>query len=297
MIKGLAVATILLMGALVSPIPISYAQTTHSSNFASIPLAISEVQEFGQGVVLMYSSTSSAVEIITMKLSSLSATDITNLGQSVSEVAQLHKTLAHEDKTEKNAFKILFHQFRNAVKAILGIGQGVEENQIKNELKKTEIKINAQISKIEEKEDRENKIKTATQLIKQKKDLQKIRNKKVTLEDFRYNGDDKDKKLEELQAEERKLLKKILIQEANQNGKKLTGEDLKKIDQEVKKKTTSSNSGNDGDKDNKGNDNSGKGSDKGSSDKGKSDKGSSDKGKSDKGNSSKSKGGNGKSKK
>ena len=49
MIKGLAVATILLMGALVSPIPISYAQTTHSSNLVSIPLAISEVQEFGQG--------------------------------------------------------------------------------------------------------------------------------------------------------------------------------------------------------------------------------------------------------
>ena len=288
MIKGLAVATILLMGALVSPIPISYAQTTHSSNLASIPLAISEVQEFGHGVVLMSSSSSSAVEIITMKLSTLTDTDVTNLGQSVSEVAQLHKTLAHEDKTEKNAFKILFHQFRDAVKAILGIGQGVEENQIKNELAKTEIKINAQISKIEEKEERENKIETATQLIKEKKDLQKIRNKKVTLEDYRYNGDDKDKKLEELQAQERKLLKKILIQEANQNGKKLTGEDLKKIDQEVKKKTTSSNSGNDGGKDNKGNGNSGKGSDKGSSDKGKSDKGNSDKS---------NKGGNGKSKK
>jgi len=260
------------MGALVAPIPISYAQTTHSSNLASIPLAISEVQEFGHAVVLESSSSSSAVEIITMKLSSLSASDITNLGQSVSEVAQLHKTLAHEDKTEKDAFKVLFHQFRNAVKAFLGIGQGVEENLIQNELKKTEIKINAQISKIEEKEERENKIKTAVQLIKQKKDLQKIRNKKVTFEDFRYNGDDKDKVLEELQAEERKLLKNILIQEAKQNGKKLTGDDLKKIDQKVEKKTTSSNSGNDGGKDNKGNDNSGKGSDKGKSDKGNSGK-------------------------
>jgi len=109
MIKGLAVATILLMGALVSPIPISYAQTnSHSSNLASIPLAISEVQEFGHGVVLMSSSSSSAVEIITMKLSTLTDTDVTNLGQSVSEVAQLHKMLLMKIRLKKKHSRFYF---------------------------------------------------------------------------------------------------------------------------------------------------------------------------------------------
>ncbi len=273
MIKGLAVATILLMGALVSPIPISYAQTTHSSNLASIPLAISEVQEFGQGVVLMYSSTSSAVEIITMKLSTLTDTDVTNLGQSVSEVAQLHKMLAHEDKTEKEAFKVLFHQFRNAVKAILGIGQGVEENQIKNELKKTEIKIDAQISKLDEEEQRKNKITTAINISKQNKELQKLRNKIGILEsDLSISETVKDKKLQKLYEKQKDELKELLILNAKWDGKTLSESDLQEIEIKSEKQSKSkSSSGLDDNNDVKSNNgNSGKeNSSQSNSDKGK----------------------------
>jgi len=135
-------------------------------------------------------------------------------------------------------------------------------------------------------------IKTSPQLTKQKDDLQKIKNKIGILDNFRYNSADKEESLSKLQAEENKLLKKTMIQEAKHNGKKLTQDDLKKIEQEAEEKTSmSSNSGggNGGDKGN-----SGKGSD--SSGKGSSDKGNS--GKSDKGNSENSnKGGKGNSKK
>jgi len=243
-------------------------------------VGISEVQEFGQGVVLMSSSSSTAIEIITFKLSSLSDTTVTNLGQSVSEVAQLHKMLAHSSKAEKREFQDLFHQFRNAVKEKLGIGQGVQETLIQQDLQKSQIKMKAQFEKIEEEEQRENKIKAANELTKQKDELQKIRNKIGMVENFRYNGADKDRLLEELQAEETKLLKKTKIQEAKNNGKKLSEEDIKEIEDAVEEKTKSSS--------NSGNGNSG---DKGNNGKASSDKGNS--GKSDKGN----KGGKGKSKK
>ena len=202
--------------------------------------SLSEIQKFGHGVVLMSSSSSSAVEIITMKLSTLTDTDVTNLGQSVSEVAQLHKMLAHEDKTEKEAFKVLFHQFRNAVKAILGIGQGVEENQIKNELKKTEIKIDAQISKLDEEEQRKNKITTAINISKQNKEIQKLRNKIGILEsDLSISETVKDKKLEKLYEKQKDELKELLILNAKWDGKTLSESDLQEIEIKAEKQSKS----------------------------------------------------------
>jgi len=250
-------------------------------------VALSEVQEFGSGAVVMSSSTTHPIDVIKMMLSSLSPNEITNLGQSVSEAAKLHKDLAHLSKDEKKEFQSLFHAFRNAVKDILGIGQGTEQKLMQQELQKTELKINSQLAKVEKDEERENKVKSATQLTKQKEDLQKIKNKIGMLDNFRYNGDDKDKKIEELKTDEIKLLKKTKIQEAKNNGKKLTEEDIKKIEDEVEEKanaSSNSGSGNGGD-----NGNSGKGG--GNSGQGSSDKGNS--GNSDKGN----KGGKGKSKK
>jgi len=283
---------LLAISAIIVPLQYVVAQTDENKSDENDGLSLSEVKEFGSGVMVMSSSTTHPIHIIKMKLSSLSATDITNLGQSVSEVAKMHKDLAHLSKDEKKDFQYWFHEYRNAVKEILGIGQGTEQKLMQQELQKTELKINSQLSKVEKDEERDNKIKSATQLTKQKDDLQKIKNKIGILNNFRYNGDDKEESLNELQAEELKLLKKTMIQEAKQNGKKLTEDDLKKIEQEAEEKTsTSSNSGggNGGDKGNssKGSDNSGKES----SDKGNS-------GKSDKGNSGNSnKGGKGNSKK
>ncbi len=283
---------LLAIGAIIVPWQYVVAQTDENESDENDGLALSEVQEFGSGVMVMSSSTTHPIDVIKMMLSSLSPNDITNLGQSVSEAAKLHKDLAHLPKDEKKEFQSWFHKFRNAVKEILGIGQGTEQKLMQQELQKTELKINSQITKVEKDEERENKIKSSTQLTKQKEDLQKIKNKIGILENFRYNGDDKDKKIEELQTEEIELLKKTKIQEAKNNGKKLTEEDIKKIEDEVEEKANASSnrgSGNGGDKGNsgKGSDNSGKGS----SDKGNS-------GKSDKGNSENSnKGGKGKSKK
>jgi len=282
---------LLAISAIIVPWQYVVAQTDENESDENDGLALAEVQEFGSGVMVMSSSTTHPIYIIKMKLSSLSPTEITNLGQSVSEVAKLHKDLAHLSKAEKKEFQYWFHEFRNAVKEILGIGQGTEQKLLQQDLQKSEIKIKAQLDKIKEEEDRDNKIKTSLQLTKQKDDLQKIKNKIGILNNFRYNGADKEELLSELQAEEIKLLKKTMIQEAKQNGKKLTEDDLKKIEQEAEEKTsTGSNSGggNGGDKGNsgKGSDNSGKGSnDKGNS--GKSDKGNS--GNSNKGGKEKSK--------
>lgn len=283
---------LLAISAIIVPLQYVVAQTDENKSDENDGLSLSEVKEFGSGVMVMSSSTTHPIHIIKMKLSSLSATDITNLGQSVSEVAKMHKDLAHLSKDEKKDFQYWFHEYRNAVKEILGIGQDTAQKLLQQDLQKSEIKIKAQLDKIKEEEDRDNKIKTSPQLTKQKDDLQKIKNKIGILNNFRYNGADKEESLSELQAEENKLLKKTMIQEAKQNGKKLTEDDLKKIEQEAEEKTsTSSNSGggNGGDKGN-----SSKGSD--SSGKGSSDKGNS--GKSDKGNSGNSnKGGKGNSKK
>jgi len=283
---------LLAIGAIIVPWQYVVAQTDENESDENDGLALSEVQEFGSGVMVMSSSTTHPIDIIKMKLSSLTPNDITNLGQSVSEAAKLHKDLAHLSKDEKKEFQYWFHVFRNAVKEILGIGQGTEQKLMQQELQKTELKINSQLSKVEKDEERDNKIKSATQLTKQKDDLQKIKNKIGILNNFRYNGDDKEESLNELQAEELKLLKKTMIQEAKHNGKKLTEDDLKKIEREAEEKTSTSSNGGGGNGGDKGN--SGKGSD--NSGKESSDKGNS--GKSDKGNSGNSnKGGKGNSKK
>ncbi len=250
---------LLAISAIIVPLQYVVAQTDENKSDENDGLSLSEVKEFGSGVMVMSSSTTHPIHIIKMKLSSLSATDITNLGQSVSEVAKMHKDLAHLSKDEKKDFQYWFHEYRNAVKEILGIGQGTAQKLLQQDLQKSEIKIKAQLDKIKEEEDRDNKIKTSPQLTKQKDDLQKIKNKIGILDNFRYNGADKEESLSELQAEENKLLKKTLIQEAKQNGKKLTEDDLKKIEQEAEEKTSTSSyrgGGNGGDKGN-----SGKGSD------------------------------------
>lgn len=252
-------------------------------------LGISEIPEFGKGVIIVSSSSSTAAGIITWMHSSLDSTEITNLGQSVSEAAKLHQMLAQSSKAEKQEFQDLFHQFKNAVEEKLGMVMGAEKKMIQQDLRKAEIKIESQIEKIEQAEQRENQIKTSIQFIKLKEDLQKIRNKIGILDDFRYNGDDNEKTLEELRTQEIELLQKTMIQEAQQNGKKLTENDIKKIEEEVEEKaktSSKSENGNNDDKDNNKNDES-------SSPSEKSNNGNSNKGKSENSN----KGGKGKSKK
>lgn len=260
----------------------------------------SEIPEFGQGTVLVSSSTTSAVDIIKMKLSSLSSTDIQNLGQEVSMVAKLHKLLAKADKEERDEFKRLFHEYKAAVKEILGIGQGAKNNIVLHEFKKDAIKIEHQIAKLEEKDLRKENIKKTIEISQQTKDLQKVLNKIAILEHSPKLDEKKEDKLYQLKEKKLATVKQILTLEATKNGEKLTQKDIDKIEEEAKKsveksgnsnKGSSDNKGNSGDSNGKGNGNSGSnnGNVKGNSGSDKSDKSNSGKSKSNKSNNGKGK--------
>ena len=159
--------------------------------------SLSEISDFEDGIVMLYSS-STAGEILRQKLLELDADKVTNLGLKVSEAAKLHKYLAHSTKADRNDFKILFHQYKNAVKSLLGIGGGADP-AAHQDFTKQSIKIEAQISKLDKQEERKNQITTAIELSKQNKELQKLRNKIGLLEsDLGISEVEKDKKLQKL---------------------------------------------------------------------------------------------------
>ena len=232
-IKGFTLASILLIGALISPIPISFAQTdSHSS-------ALDSISSFSEGVVV-YSSSSTVGEILREKIEALDAGDITNLGLSVKEAAHLHKLLDNASKEERDDFKKLFHEFKRAVKLILNIGQGNPQSEIQDFSKKA-IKLEKKIEKLESKDEIKNKIKYAIELSKKQRELQRLKNHIVTQESFLADGADKDKLLWELNALKKESFRDILIIKATKNGKELTPQDLEKIDNKVEKKISKSN--------------------------------------------------------
>jgi len=281
---------------------------------------ISEISDFENGVVLLYSS-STAGEIIRAKIAAFDGGDVTNLGLSVSDVAKLHKLLAHATKEERDDFKILFQEYKRIVKNFLNIGQGIDLSTLQDFSKKS-MKLELTVAKLEEKDQRDQKIKSTIEISKENKKLQKIRNEIGRLQNDLSISSDKKEKLQDLYEKQKDTLKNLLMINAELEGKTLSESDLQEIEDKIEKQNNS-NQENDGDKNGnnavngkngnseKGNDenseksnddkgNSDKGnSDKGNSDKGNSDKGNSDKGNSDKGNSDKgksNKGNNGKSK-
>ncbi len=235
-LKGLAVATILLMGALVSPISFSYAQTNPDSQTQSSGLA--SVTSFSNAVVLV-SSSSTAGEILRMKIASLDANDITNLGLNVKEAAQMHQYLNDASKEERKDFKNLFHEYKKAVKYILKIGNGNFEKEFQDISKKS-IEIEKKIEKLEAKDEVKDKIKHKLKFAQKQRELQRIKNHIATLEGFLADGSGKYIDLEELTEIKKESYKNILLLKATKKGKELTEKDLEKIDKKVDKKVSES---------------------------------------------------------
>ena len=257
----------------------------------------STITEFDSGVVIIQSSTTTAVDLIKIELAALSEleeNDISNLGQMVSKVANLHKLVDASSADEREEFKELFHQYRNYVKNMLGIGQGIEQKTMLLDLHKAEQKLQMKINDAESDEIAEYKITTAIELSSKKDELIKLRNHIATLEDFLEDGEEKDKKLKELGEKKLSILKEFMIAEAKHSNKDLSENEIKKIEEKAveinnqKPKHVQNNDNDDDDKKKNSNGNSGNGnSDKGNSNKGNSDKGNSNKGNNGKGNSKK----------
>ena len=236
-LKGLAVATILLMGALVSPISFSYAQTNPDSQTQSFGLA--SVTSFSHAVVLV-SSSSTAGEILRMKIASLDANDITNLGLNVKEAAQMHQYLNDASKEDRKDFKNLFHEYKNAVKYILNIGNGNFEEEFQDFSKKS-IEIEKKIEKLEEKDEVKDKIKHKQKFSQKQKELQRVKNHIATLESFLADGSGQYIALEDLTEIKKEAYKNILLLKATKKGKEFTEKDIEKIDKKVDKKVSESN--------------------------------------------------------
>ncbi len=283
-LKGLTLAALFFVGTLMTPIQFSYSEGSQGSQSIT-SASLASITPFSAGVVLI-SSGSTAGEILQMKLDELLAgdVDVTNLGMSVSEAAQLHQLLYDATKEERNHFKMLFHEYKAAVKAILQIGQGNTDREL-NHFSKQAIKLEKTIEKLEAKDELKDKIKNELKTSQLQRELQRLKNHIGTLETFLTDGPEKDKTLAELNAIKEESYRNILLLKATKNGKDLTDEDLQKIEDKVDKKINSK-SGHKKDKDDTVSSSDGKqGKDKIS----KSDKSGKDKGKKD--NKGKSKGG------
>jgi len=225
-LKGLALAALFFVGTLMAPVQFSYSQTSPDvksfgpPNLASIP-------SFTSGVVLLLSG-STAGEIIRMKLEQLDAKVVTNLGLSVSEAAKLHQLLNDATKEERKDFKMLFKEYKKAVKLILKIGQGNTDKEL-NHFSKQAIKIEKKIEKLEAKDEVKDKIKNELKLSQKQRELQRIKNHIVTLT-FLKDSPDKDEALAELKELKEEAYRNILLIKATKKGKDLTEKDLQKID-------------------------------------------------------------------
>ena len=222
------------------------------------------IPEFSSAVVVTTSSTTltKAIEFmdnVILELSSGSRT-AKNLGSELSQAAQLHKLFAHEDKEIKKEFQAKFHEFRKALKEILGIGQSAEEKSLLNQIEKADLKIKMQVEKNNRDYKNKNKIQTAIDLHDTKIKLQKIKNQ-IGIEKSKFIVDNKE--LELLKQTELDLLKQSLIFEAKSNNEKITPEKLKSIEKKVTEVKESHNKKSDkGNSDNGNGKDSGKGNDK-----------------------------------
>ncbi len=266
-LKGLTLAVLFFVGTLMTPIQFSYSEGSQDSQSIT-SASLASITPFSAGVVLI-SSGSTAGEILQMKLDELLAgdVDVTNLGMSVSEAAKLHQLLYDATKEERNHFKMLFHEYKAAVKAILQIGQGNTDREL-NHFSKQAIKLEKTIEKLEAKDELKDKIKNELKTSQLQRELQRLKNHIGTLETFLTDGPEKDKTLAELNDLKEESYRNILLLKATKNGKDLTDEDLQKIEDKVDKKFASK-SGHKKDKDDNVSSSDGKSKDNKGKDKGK----------------------------
>ncbi len=200
-------------------------------------------QTFGVDVQVLSSSNTGIVLLqeAIVKLSSIPDDEIQNLETEVTYAAQLHKYLAKASKEDKHTFQDLFHEYKDLVKEKLGISQGAQEKMILGDLKKADLKLKMQNSKDDNENLQNDKINNAIELTNTKKALQQIKNKiGIILSDVTLK--DKDKLLQKLQKDELKLLKDVLILEAKSNGKELTPDKIKEIENKAELKSSKSDS-------------------------------------------------------
>jgi hypothetical protein len=235
-LKGLTLAALFFVGTLMAPIQFSYSEGSQSSQ-SKTSASLASITPFSAGVVLI-SSGSTAGEILQMMLDELVAEDVTNLGMSVSEAAKLHQLLYDATKEERNHFKMLFHEYKAAVKAILEIGQGNTDREL-NHFSKQAIKLEKTIEKLEAKDELKDKIKNELKTSQLQRELQRLKNHIGTLETLLADGPEKDKTLAELNELKEESYRNILLLKATKNGKDLTDEDLQKIEDKVDKKINS----------------------------------------------------------
>jgi len=276
-LKGLALAALFFVGTLMAPVQFSYSEGSQGSQSIT-SASLASIPSFTSGVVLLLSG-STAGEIIRMKLEQLDAKVVTNLGLSVSEAAKLHQLLNYASKEETKDFKMLFKEYKKAVKLILKIGQGNTDKEL-NHFSKQAIKIEKKIEKLEAKDEVKDKIKNELKISQKQRELQRIKNHIVTLT-FLNDSPEKDKvlaELKELKELKEEAYRNILLIKATKNGKDLTEKDLQKIDKKVDKKVTPK-SKDKKDKEEKASSSEGK---EGKDKKSKADKSGKDKGKKDK---------------
>ena len=171
----------------------------------------------------------SVIQYLQNLKSNLGSEDIKNLGEKVSNAAQLHKYLTEATKQERSDFQDLFHEYIKDTKNLLGIAQTAEEKIILQDIKKTEIRVDHAFEKLDIKEDHENKVKDTMMLIEKRKELADTINQIISLEHFIKEKSEKEKQIEELTAKKLVLMKEVMIEEAKQSNVELSDDDVKKI--------------------------------------------------------------------
>jgi hypothetical protein len=237
-----------------------------------------EIQEFSSGTIVATSSTTltKAIEFMDNILVELSSES--KVGPAVSQAAQLHKLFAHEDKSIKKEFQKAFLDFIKQVKGIVGVGNGAADKSTFNELYKSGHKVEIQSVKDDKIQKTKIKMQGAIDLSNLKKALRNSINEYVIIDTTMKDGPDKDVILSDLKGKNIKLMKEKMFAESKHNGKALTVDDIKKINQKATEnienpkgqKTDTSDNGDDGngsDKGNNGKSNNGKSSDKGNKSK------------------------------
>ena len=201
------------------------------------------------------------------------------MGQKVSYAAQLHKHLVDATKQDRSDFQYSFHEYTNAAKNILQIGQGVEQKMILQDISKTQLKLDNVLEKLNIQEENENKAKDAKLLREKRQELADTINQLVAVEHFIKRGAEKEKQIEELSAKKLVLMKEVILEEARQSNVDLTEDDIKNIEEKIDQSSQAASAGQDNGNDkasnskgNGGNNNSNKGSSNDKGNKGGNDK-------------------------
>ena len=203
---------------------------------------------------------------------------------------QFEEEIKAEYQIIKDKWNKEMNELKNNAKVLFKQNPGMKSKILEQDIEKLKIKFDLREEKIKNTEQVQKKIKTAIELKTLKKEFQDSITEYFITEKIMKYGDEKDKKLEQLNKENKKLMKKMLIAEAKHHDKKLELNDFKKIDEKVAEKIKNSVSYDAGQTDNgdtiNGNGDSGSGSDQGNSGTGSDN----NKGNSGKGSDNKSKG-------